>query len=573
MDKRVLLTVAISMGILFLWTKFFMPAQMPQKTAAQQQAQQQDQQAPPNAPAATATAGRKPGEPALETKAQPAGEAKAPAAERPPEVRDTIEFPGRFRAEFSTWGAAPVSWTLLDPQFKETEISGGKHELQQIDLVRTHGAQLPLVVTFAQADIPVPADAAWSKAPAGQNELAYVWENDQVHVEKRFVFTPGSYRVDLKITVENKGDKPLNDKLQVQMAGWQDPSVKPGGMFSQRFIQTEGLCDLAGKLKHKDLAGLLKEPIDEGGLVRWTGVDEKYFVQAVAAPSKESGDRRCTVSAQADGVITAFFVAPPRTVAPKQKSEHEFVAYLGPKFLHELDAVTVGGEDAKLGDAVNYGWTEAIARPMLAVLKAVHVVVPNWGFAVIVLTILLKALTWWPTTKSMKSMREMSKLKPEMDKLKARFGDDKQKFNIAVMGLYKERGISPLGGCLPMLIQMPIYIALYAMLGNSVELYRSSWVVWIHDLTAPDPYFVLPLLTGVLMFAQQRFSPTPPDPQQKMMMWMMPVMFTAFSIFLPAGLTIYILTNTLLTMLQQWYLNRGQGPVGKPTPAAKPAKA
>ena len=120
--------------------------------------------------------------------------------------------------------------------------------------------------------------------------------------------------------------------------------------------------------------------------------------------------------------------------------------------------------------------------------------------------------------------------------------------NLEVMELYKKHGINPLGGCLPMLIQMPIYIALYSMLGNSVELYRSGFVGWIHDLTAPDPFFVLPLLTGVLMFVQQKLSPTPPDPQQKMMMYMMPVMFTAFSIFLPAGLTIYILTNTLLTM-------------------------
>jgi YidC/Oxa1 family membrane protein insertase len=144
-----------------------------------------------------------------------------------------------------------------------------------------------------------------------------------------------------------------------------------------------------------------------------------------------------------------------------------------------------------------------------------------------------------------------------MDKLKARFGDDKNQLNLATMELYKKHGVNPLGGCLPMLIQMPIYIALYSMLGNSVELYRSPFVLWIRDLTAADPYFVLPILTGVLMFVQQKTQPTPPDSQQKMMMYMTPVMFTAFSIFLPAGLTIYILTNTVLTFLQQLLLNRG----------------
>ena len=144
-----------------------------------------------------------------------------------------------------------------------------------------------------------------------------------------------------------------------------------------------------------------------------------------------------------------------------------------------------------------WGLTEWLARPMLAVLKAVHFVVPNWGFAIILLTILLKAATWYPTQKSMKSMKAMAKLKPEMDKLKERFGDDKNALNLATMELYKKHGVNPLGGCLPMLIQMPVYIALYSMLGNSVELYRSPFVCWIHDLTAPDPFFVLPLLTGV----------------------------------------------------------------------------
>ena len=190
---------------------------------------------------------------------------------------------------------------------------------------------------------------------------------------------------------------------------------------------------------------------------------------------------------------------------------------------------------------------------------------PNWGLAVIVLTMLLKAVTWWPNAKSLKSMQAMAKLKPEMDKLKERYGDDKNRMNVEVMSLYKKHGINPLGGCLPMLIQMPIYIALYSMLGNSVELYRSGFVGWIHDLTAPDPYFVMPLLTGACMYVQQRFSPTPPDPQQKAMMYMMPIMFTAISLWLPAGLTIYIFTNTLLTMVQQKLLKPG----GAAAPAAR----
>jgi YidC/Oxa1 family membrane protein insertase len=332
------------------------------------------------------------------------------------------------------------------------------------------------------------------------------------------------------------------------------------------------MCDVNGKLKHAELKTLLEKPIDEVGQVRWIGSDEKYFLAAMAMQPNPSESSRCWVQATQFGKITSSLLTAERKIAPKEKTSYEFAGFMGPKFLHQLDAVKVGGVDAHLGDAVNYGWTEAIARPMLAVLKAVHAGIPNWGLAIIVLTILLKAITWWPTTKSMKSMREMAKLKPELDKLKAKYGDDKQKFNLATMELYKQKGISPLGGCLPMLIQMPIYIALYAMLGNSVELYRSSFVGWITDLTAPDPFYVTPILTGVLMFAQQKTAPTPSDPQQKMMQIMMPIMFTAFSIFLPAGLTIYILTNTLLTMAQQLWMNRQDGPLGRPA-TVKPAKA
>lgn len=560
MDKRVLLTVAVSMAILLGWTviqKQLMPPPLPPEAAT------------PSTPAKGP--GEKPSAPAPAQPGAPAGQ-PAPPTPEVPEVVNHVEQPDYWRAAFTSRGAAPSSWVLLSKQYQEQGVQkDGKQELRPIDLVKTRGKDLPLAVTFPQSDFTLAEDAVWTPLPSEPNQLNYAWDNQQVYVEKRFTFVPGSYEIHLKVIVENRSDKPVSEHLQLHMAGWQDPNVKPSGMFSQRLVQTEGMCDVGGKLKNRDLEGLLKEPIEAVGQVRWIGVDEKYFVQAVAVQVTPE-DKRCRVGATPDGTIRATLLLSEKKLQPKEKAEVSFAGFFGPKILNKLDDVKVGGVDAKLGDAINYGWTEAIARPMLAVLKAVHVVVPNWGVAVIALTILLKALTWWPTQKSMKSMRAMAKLKPEIDKLKAKCGDDKQKFNMATMALYKERGINPLGGCLPMLIQMPIYIALYSMLGSSVELYRSAFVGWIDDLTSPDAYYLLPILTGILMFAQQKMSPTPPDGQQKAMMYMMPVMFTAFSIFLPAGLTIYILTNTLLTMLQQWWMNRGEGPMGKPAPA-RPVKA
>jgi YidC/Oxa1 family membrane protein insertase len=583
MDKRVLLTVAISMAILFAWTKFFAPPPPPKTAQAPTaQAPAPPPAAPtvqPSAPPApgepAAATGRKPGEPALAAPAAPVGAPSQPSLVRPPEQRAAHEEPGLYKAELSSWGAALAQWTLLKPQYQETIVEpNGNKELGPINLVRTKGAQLPLVITFPQSDFTLAPDAAWTRVEDGRpDQVAYTWESADVRVEKRFTFVPKTYQLQLTVTVENKRDKPLAEHLQLAMFGYQDPSVKPGGMFSRRYAQTEGQCHVNGKLKHADLQSLLKANLDEVGSVRWIGTDEKYFLAAIAQPPIANEQQRCWVSASVDGIISTNLLEGERQVPAKGKTEYVFAGFVGPKILSQLDDIMVGGQDAKLGDSVNYGWTEAIARPMLAVLKAIHSVVPNWGVAIILLTILLKAVTWWPTSKSMKSMREMAKLKPEIDKLKERCGDDKQKFNVETMKLYKERGINPLGGCLPMLIQMPIYIALYSMLGNSVELYRSSFLFWIHDLTAPDPYYVLPAVTGVLMFVQQKISPqTSTDPQQKMMMYMMPVMFTVFTFVLPAGLTIYILTNTLLTFVQQFWLNRGQGPVvGRP--AVKPAKA
>jgi YidC/Oxa1 family membrane protein insertase len=303
-------------------------------------------------------------------------------------------------------------------------------------------------------------------------------------------------------------------------------------------------------------------------MVRFIAIDLRYFVAALVVQPNE--ERSCSLGANPDGLVKVTLLDNPKQLSPNSKTEYDYVGFFGPKILNQLDAVKINGVDAKLGDSINYGWTEAIARPMLAVLKAVYIVIPNWGLAIVVITILLKALTWWPNAKSIKSMRGMAKLKPEMDKIKEKFGSDKQKMNVAVMALYKEHGINPLGGCLPMLIQFPIYIALYAMLGNSVELYRSPFL-WMHDLTAPDPYYILPILTGVLMFVQQWVSPTSPDgQQQKMMMYMMPLMYAAFSLFFPAGLTIYILISTLLTLMQTWWMYRGEP--RKKRPAATPAK-
>ncbi len=211
----------------------------------------------------------------------------------------------------------------------------------------------------------------------------------------------------------------------------------------------------------------------------------------------------------------------------------------------------------KLSSAVDLGWFAIIARPMLSVLKFIQGWVVNWGVAIIILTIFIKLLTLYWTQKSMRSMKEMSKLKPELDKLREKHKDDKQRLNTEMMNLYKTHNISPLGGCLPMLLQMPVWFALYRTLGAAAELYRAPFVGWIHDLTAPDPLHIIPVALTGLMFAQAKIAPAAVDSsQQKMMQYMMPAMFGVFSLVFPSGLAIYMFTNTLLGMSHQYYINR-----------------
>ena len=593
MDKRVLLATTISMFVVLLWIAVFKP-QKPKPTAtppaqtqtqAQKQPDKQPAKQPQPATANPATAD-KAKQATAAADAKPAGEATvkqgaaakpegppAPPPTRPKPTLTTWEQPGHYRATFTSEGGAPAHWVLLNPQYKEDNAKLSNKQAEPIDLIRTQAPNLPAVITFPQSSFAVPADAVYTEQPRGADgALVYTYDTDAVRVTKRYVQVPGTYQVNYTVTVENKTDKPLPHYFQLQMHGWQDPAQKPSGFLARRVSQTTGLCDVAGKLKSENLEGLLKKQVNELGQIKWIGVGEQYFVMAAALKPTDA-QRRCNVFAAPDGSISSILTAEGRTVPAHGKTEYEMALFFGPKILSQLDAVRVGSVDPGMGAALDYGWKEVLTRPMLAVLKAIHVVVPNWGWDIIVLTILLKALTWFPTQSSLKSMKAMAKLKPEMDKLKEKYGNDKQRMNVEVMNLYKQHHVNPLGGCLPMLIQFPIYIALYAMLGSAVELYRSPFFGWIRDLTAADPYYVLPIVAGVLMFVQQKTQPTSADPQQKMMMYIMPVMFTVFSIFLPAGLTLYILTSTVLTFLQQLLMNRGDKSPPPRKVATKPARA
>jgi YidC/Oxa1 family membrane protein insertase len=244
-----------------------------------------------------------------------------------------------------------------------------------------------------------------------------------------------------------------------------------------------------------------------------------------------------------------------RQLAPGAQTQYSFAIFVGPKVIADLDEVRPGGRDVKLTEAVDVTLA-VISRPMLWLLKTFHGFVHNWGVAIILLTIFIRLLTFYPTQKSLMSAKKMQKLAPKMAIIRKKHEGDKQRQSAETMNLYKAHGVSPFGGCLPSLIQMPIWIALYSTLNYAVELYRSPFILHIHDLTAKDPYYVTPLLMGGVMFVQMKMSPTSPDNQQQAMMAvMMPVMFTAFSLVLPSGLAVYMLTSYLIGIVQQLWIN------------------
>lgn len=558
MDRRVILFLLLSVGILggWLWLQErFYP--QPPKTPAAETSPKEGEKPPKPAQAAPA---EKP------STAGTAAPAKPATVEAVPEERTTITRPGRYTAIFTNHGAAPVQFTLLDPQYKE-KVDG--HD-RQVELIHPQAGSLPYLTYFNAAgddsersDAGLPADAGWKLVSHSDTELVYAVDAGPLHVEKRWTLPEKGYALDLVVKVENRGDKPLHQRLLTSMDGWHNPEVKAGGLlsFGRHVNLTEGLCDVAGKLKHDGLEALLKKPVDESGEVHWTGTGGQFFITALAYGGNA---QRCHLGAEPDGRIHVRAAYAEQTLAPGASTTYPMAAFAGPKLLHDLDAVAIAGTSTHLGDAVNYT-LEFIARPMLWVLMKLHAVIPNWGVAIILITILLKLLTFWPQQKSMQSMKEMAKLKPKIEELKKRFGDDKTRLNQETMALYKQHGVNPLGSCLPMLLQMPIYIAFYSMLGNAVQLYRSVFIPGlIEDMTAP--YWPLAVVTGVLMFLQQWMSPTSQDPQQKQMMYMMPIMYGLFTLFLPAGLTLYIFANSLLTMLQQWWINHHDA-------APKPARS
>ena len=533
MEKRVIIAIILCVGVLMAWSKLVPPPAPPPPHQATQ-----------SAPSA-----------AVPEAAPPAAGAPAPSgAADQPEQEVELSTPD-VRFVLSSIGGTVKHAQLRDPKFRERPGDAQSGH----DVVTTHDtANAAFRTTFPGATFPAPA-GAWQVSRPATDVVSFVAENADVRVEKRYHADTTRYRLHLDVIVTNKSAKNEDHHLALHLAGRQDPQKKGGGFFSGGATnQSSLLCYVSGSRLADRVAieKVAKDPLDKLGNVRWIGADEKFFLlAAVPYPEPTPQDRSCKTLSE-DGVVGEVVLAfTERSVPPHASTSYAFSIFAGPKVVDDLSEVQPGGVEADLDKAVDVtlAW---LSHPILVLLKFFHRFAHNWGVAIILLTLFIKLLTFYPTQKSMLSAKKMQKLAPKMNAIRKKYENDRQRQSVETMNLYKAHGVSPFGGCLPSLIQMPIWIALYSTLNYAVELYRAPFIFHIHDLTDKDPFYITPLLMGGVMFLQMRMSPASPDSQQQQMMQlMMPIMFTAFSLVLPSGLALYMLTSYLIGILQQLYIN------------------
>ena len=373
-------------------------------------------------------------------------------------------------------------------------------------------------------------------------------END-VSYTKRFTFERDSYLVNVDYLIDNNSSEAWSGGLygQIKRDGSGDPSSSTAtGMATFLGAAYWSADDSYEKIKLKDMdRNNLRENVT-GGWAAWL---QHYFVTAWIPSADVQHVYQTRKDSQGNYLVS--FVSPSINVSAGEQAQLGAQFYAGPKIQDSLKAISPG-----LELTVDYGFLWFIAQPLFWVLSLIHSIVGNWGWSIILLTILIKLIFFPLSATSYRSMANMRRVAPKMQALREQFGDDRQKLSQGMMELYKKEKINPLGGCLPILVQMPVFIALYWTLMESVEIRQAPWIGWITDLSLKDPFFILPILMGVSMFIQQQLNPTPPDPMQAKVMKMLPIIFTFFFLWFPAGLVLYWVVNNILSIAQQWYITR-----------------
>lgn len=375
-------------------------------------------------------------------------------------------------------------------------------------------------------------------------------EVNGVKLVKRFTLERDSYQVKVDYLLDNQSGHTIKPSFigLIKRDNSEDPS-KAQGMGMSSFLGAAYSTDESRyeKIKFEDIG---KQNFQQTSMGGWVAMLQHYFISAWIPPQDTQNLFSTRSDRQGNNIIG--FKTDSSGIANGDKGELSGKVYLGPKIQSRLEAAA-----PNLDLAVDFGWLWFIAQPLFWLLDHIHDLVGNWGVSIILLTVMIKAAFFKLSATAYRSMAKMRAVGPKLQQIREQYADDRQKLSQAMMELYRKEKINPMGGCLPILVQMPVFIALYWMLMESVELRHAPFILWINDLSVKDPFFVLPILMGISMFVQQLLNPTPPDPMQAKVMKMLPIVFTFFFLWFPAGLVLYWLVNNLLSILQQWLITRG----------------
>jgi YidC/Oxa1 family membrane protein insertase len=539
-NRRFLIAILASLGIAFGWQVIFPPPKPKPASAVS------------STPAASATAPV-----AVERAPGAAGLALAPVPVPASAPEELVRLKGaEFAVVLSSHGGAVAHVELLGEKFQRP-VDG---KLVPIDMIRVApGMPWPLSVAVSPelggaADPLLDPGARAAMRVVSRDSTSVVFEGraGAASLRKTYRLTGKPYEVEVEFELSGA---PAAGTVSVVFDGFMPPSTSSGGIFSGPPLDfVRPVCRAGKKTERFDVAGDEARKKLEGE-VAWAGIDQHYFVAAVL-PATAGGS--CLFVKGGEKGSGAVAIQYPLDAAARRVA---FTLFAGPKQLELLKGYeNLHGRERGFETAIDYGpvsnFFAFFAQILLGVMRWFHGFVANWGTAIILLTITVKVLLYPLTFKSMQSMNAMRKLQPEIEKLKAKHGDDREAMSRAQMALFQQHKVNPAGGCLPMLLQMPIWFALYAALQTSVELYRAPFL-WMIDLTQQDPYFILPVAMGVTSFIMQKFSPQPTEATQaKMMLYFFPGFFTVMMLFVPAGLTLYIFVNNLLSIGQQQLVNR-----------------
>ncbi|MBP9086400.1 MAG: membrane protein insertase YidC [Kofleriaceae bacterium] len=542
--KRLLLAAIIAIGVLFAWNAAFPTKKNPPKPVVAAGS------GSAGSGAAIAVTPQSPvGQPALPVAGTPA----VVPTEAPRGAEQTLTVTSaNFTATFTNWGGALKSWHLADRRY-DRDVGKG-------EMIPQFPDSTALQVNFVNSTYVVPKSAEWIGEKISDTQVRYSYKNEHLALVKTFTVYPENYllRINVEATLLAAGE--ARQTLTLTTFGYQDIKNDGGGGQSVKARAWVSATRRNGENFATPVKKLAEFARVESN-IDWTGFEHPYLL-AIVSPHKSGTEQieKHTYAGASPGLMQTDIWYPTVVMTSAAGTvTREAVAYIGPNNYDKLQkADDIAGYPTGFHGVVDLGWFKFIGRPLLWLLKAIHGVVGNWGVAIILLTFLVKLATLYWTTKSMRSMKAMGALAPKMKELQERYKGDRQRLQQEQMALYKTHGVNPLAGCLPMLLQMPIWIALYRMLSSAGELYLQPFIPgWINDLTNTDPLHILPAILMVTMFVQSRLTPTTGDgAQQKIMMIVMPLMFGVMSFFFPAGLTLYIFTNTLLSALHSVYMNK-----------------